>query len=125
MRGSTEMTFLEAARMPLGKLLVLAGRSSRKEFWSYLLAIWVVAVIVAVTLRAAAPDLLVTAVFPVVMVEYLLIWAVAVRRLHDTGRSGWMLLLSLVPLVGPLVLLLWFASAGDPGTNRYGPSPIT
>ena len=118
------MTFLDAAQTPLGKLFVFAGRSSRKEFWSYLFALWVVAVIVAFTLRVAAPDLLIAVSLPVVIVEYLLISAVAVRRLHDTGRSGWMLLVSLIPLIGLLILLVWFATASDQRANRYGPSPL-
>ncbi len=50
--------------------------------------------------------------------------AVAVRRLHDTGRSGWWLLLFLIPLIGFIVLLVWFASRGNPGTNAFGPDPI-
>jgi uncharacterized membrane protein YhaH (DUF805 family) len=50
--------------------------------------------------------------------------AVAARRLHDTGRSGWWLLIFLIPLVGVIVLLVWFASRGYPGTNAYGPDPV-
>jgi uncharacterized membrane protein YhaH (DUF805 family) len=118
------MTFFEAAQKPLGKLFVCGGRSSRKEFWSFILALWAVVVVVAFTLRAVAPDLLIAVSFPVLLVEYLLIWAVAVRRLHDTDRSGWMLLVSMIPLVGLLVLLVWFATASDPGANRYGPNPL-
>ncbi len=117
------MTFLEAAQKPLGELFVFSGRSSRKEFWSFILALWVVAFVIAFTLRSTAPDLLIALVFPVTMVELLLIWAVAVRRLHDTGRSGRMLLVSLIPLIGLLVLVVWFASASDPRANRYGPRP--
>lgn len=51
-------------------------------------------------------------------------WAVAVRRLHDTGRSGWWLLLFLIPLVGAIILLVWFATRGEPRSNAYGPDPI-
>lgn len=46
--------------------------------------------------------------------------AVAVRRLHDTDRSGWWLLLSIVPL-GFIVLIVWFVARGTQGTNRFGP----
>lgn len=49
--------------------------------------------------------------------------AAGVRRLHDTGRSGWWLLVSLVPIVGGIILLVLLASAGEPGPNRYGPPP--
>lgn len=48
---------------------------------------------------------------------------VAVRRLHDIDRTGWWLLVSFVPLVGILLLLVWFARPGDAGANRFGPDP--
>jgi hypothetical protein len=46
--------------------------------------------------------------------------ALAVRRLHDTGRSGWWLLLMLIPLVGPLVLLYWYVQPSEEAPNQYG-----
>jgi uncharacterized membrane protein YhaH (DUF805 family) len=49
--------------------------------------------------------------------------AVGVRRLHDTGRSGWWLLIGLIPLIGAIVLLVFFFQDGQPGNNDYGPSP--
>lgn len=48
--------------------------------------------------------------------------AAMVRRLHDSGHSGWSILLSLIPIVGPIVLLVWTCSAGEPITNKYGPA---
>jgi len=49
--------------------------------------------------------------------------AVSIRRLHDTDRSGWSLLLGLIPLVGPIILLVFYASPGTPGPNRFGYDP--
>ncbi len=49
--------------------------------------------------------------------------AVSVRRLHDISRSGWWILLGLVPIVGVIVLLVFHATAGDPNPNRYGSTP--
>jgi len=49
--------------------------------------------------------------------------ALAVRRLHDTGRSGWWMLIALLPLVGGIVLLVFFLLDGQPGENQYGPNP--
>ena len=49
--------------------------------------------------------------------------AVGVRRLHDTGRSGWFLLLALIPLVGAIVLLVFAVQDSTPGENQYGPNP--
>lgn len=49
--------------------------------------------------------------------------AVGVRRLHDTGRSGWWLLISLVPLIGAIILLVFLVQDSQPGENQYGPNP--
>jgi len=50
---------------------------------------------------------------------------VTVRRLHDTGRSGWWILIALVPIIGAIALLIFFVQDSDPGTNRFGPPPKT
>ncbi|MBN2740788.1 MAG: DUF805 domain-containing protein [Rhodobacteraceae bacterium] len=50
--------------------------------------------------------------------------AVTVRRLHDNGKSGWWVLLSLIPLIGGLVLLFFFVQRSQPGDNGYGPDPL-
>ena len=49
--------------------------------------------------------------------------AVAIRRLHDTGRSGWWLFISLVPLIGSFILLYFYLQNSQPGVNQYGPNP--
>ena len=49
--------------------------------------------------------------------------AVSVRRLHDTSRSGWWLLLCLIPLIGMVVLLIFMVQDSKPGQNQYGPNP--
>lgn len=49
--------------------------------------------------------------------------AVGVRRLHDTNRSGWFLLLGLIPIVGTIILIIWFCQEGNRGSNQYGPDP--
>jgi uncharacterized membrane protein YhaH (DUF805 family) len=114
------VTFIEAARAPLGKLTVFSGRASRKEFWSYALALLLVVFAIAQVIRSLAPDLLLVLLLPMILVEYLAIWAVAVRRLHDSNKSGWILLIAFVP-VGLIVVLLLLALPGDPQANRYDP----
>jgi uncharacterized membrane protein YhaH (DUF805 family) len=49
--------------------------------------------------------------------------AVSVRRLHDIGRSGWFILLALIPLIGILVLIYWWCQPSEPQPNAYGPPP--
>jgi len=50
-------------------------------------------------------------------------WAVQFRRLHDTDRSAWWLLLLLIPIVGWIVILIFNCQSGTPGENRFGPDP--
>ena len=50
--------------------------------------------------------------------------AVMVRRLHDTGRSGWWYWIALIPLIGAILLLVWFCSRGTVGSNQYGSDPL-
>ena len=49
--------------------------------------------------------------------------AVGIRRLHDTDHSGWWLLMFLLPIIGPIVLLVFFCTEGDQGPNRFGEDP--
>jgi uncharacterized membrane protein YhaH (DUF805 family) len=103
----------------LRKYAQFAGRAGRAEFWWFELS----SVVIITVLSALA---YVSVVFTVLGGIYALAVlvpgiAVGVRRLHDTGRSGWWLLLFLVPLVGFVVLLVFFVSQGNPGPNQYGP----
>jgi uncharacterized membrane protein YhaH (DUF805 family) len=50
--------------------------------------------------------------------------AIVVRRLHDGDRSGWWMLLVFIPLIGAIVLLVWFCTRGTVGPNRFGPDPL-
>jgi uncharacterized membrane protein YhaH (DUF805 family) len=117
------VSFLRTARAPLGKLTVLSGRSSRREFWSYLLACLIAVWLVVVLVRLTRPELIIGLLGPALLVEYALFWAVSVRRLHDTGRSGWMLLVSMVPAIGLIWVVMLLASPADAGPNAYGPNP--
>jgi uncharacterized membrane protein YhaH (DUF805 family) len=107
-------------RVVLERYAQFQGRARRAEFWWFVLA----NIIISVVLFAL------TAIAGVFVVLYVIFWlgmivpslAVGVRRLHDTGKSGWFLLLDLIPLVGPIILLVFFATDGTPGTNQYGMS---
>jgi uncharacterized membrane protein YhaH (DUF805 family) len=96
------------------------GRAGRAEFWWFAL-FYVVAVIAGALVDAV----LGTAFFGVVVLLGLVVPSVCVtvRRLHDSGKSGWMYLLSLIPLAGGIVMLVFCLLDGDPGRNDYGPPP--
>jgi len=105
------------------KYAVFDGRSHREEFWTYIL--WYVLVLLVLVALAAMVGL-----HWVVLILYRLALAfpsiaAIVRRLHDTGRSGWWCLIGLIPIAGTIVLVVYLAQDGQPYTNRYGPNPKT
>jgi len=108
-----------------------SGRARRKEFWFFFLfntLIFFILGFVELFLfgsgdfnPSSPPALIITNIYSLgVLIPTL---AVSVRRLHDTGKSGWWLLISLVPVAGFLVLLVFYFIEGDSGTNKYGPDP--
>ncbi|MGW2569695.1 DUF805 domain-containing protein [Streptomyces sp. NPDC001537] len=111
--------FIEA----LKKYAVFSGRARRKEYWNFALFVGIIYVVLLVLAVASKSS----AVFALIGVFYLGILlpslAVGVRRLHDTGRSGWWLLFGIVPLAGPITLLVFACSDSQPGENKYGPNP--
>ena len=116
------MGFQEAIRSVLDKYADFSGRARRSEYWYWSLALFL-AYIVAVILIAISR--------PLGLIVYVLVFlaaivpslAVGVRRLHDTNKSGWWLLIGLVPFVGAIVLLIFFCLDSDPQPNQYGASP--
>ena len=115
--------YLEA----LKKYATFEGRARRKEFWFFalfnFLAILVLALIDGVfgTFSEEAGIGLLSGIY--VLAIFIPSIAVTVRRLHDTDRSGWWILLSFLPLIGGLVLLVFEVLDSTPGANKYGPNP--
>jgi uncharacterized membrane protein YhaH (DUF805 family) len=100
----------------LKKYIVFEGRARRQEYWVFVLINFVISVILALLSFGALETLYGLAVFlPSIAVSF--------RRLHDTDRSGWWLLLGLIPLLGALVLIYFFVQDSTPGTNQYGSNP--
>jgi uncharacterized membrane protein YhaH (DUF805 family) len=109
------------------KYAVFQGRAPRREYWSYVL-VTVLAQIACAFLDAYLGTRHPTARFGLVGGIYALIallptLAVTIRRLHDTGRSAWYLLIVLIPLLGAVVLLVLLAQRSESGTNSYGVQP--
>ncbi len=95
------------------------GRANRAEFWWYVLANLIIYLVLFVLMSASSIFSLVYVIFA--LGTLLPSIAVAIRRLHDTNKSGWLLLLSLVPLVGGIILIVFYATKGDTETNGFGP----
>jgi uncharacterized membrane protein YhaH (DUF805 family) len=105
-------------RVVLERYAQFTGRSSRAEFWWYFLANIIISIVLNVLVAASS-------IFWVPYVIYSLAvlipgLAVGVRRLHDTNRSGWWLLIALIPIAGIIVLIVFWASDATPGPNQYG-----
>ena len=110
----------------LKNYLGFSGRARRKEFWMFILVNLVLTVVLSILdkmlgLRIAGDEGLLTTVYGVLI--FLPYWAVQFRRLHDTDRSAWWLLLLLIPIVGWIVILVFNCQNGTPGENRFGPDP--
>ncbi|MEU2390183.1 DUF805 domain-containing protein [Streptomyces sp. NPDC007369] len=105
----------------LKKYTVFSGRARRQEYWMFTLFNVLALIIVAVVDSAIGTYPLLYAIYALAV--FLPSLAVGVRRLHDLGKSGWWLLISLVPLVGGIWLLVLMVTAGQPQPNQYGPDP--
>jgi uncharacterized membrane protein YhaH (DUF805 family) len=137
------MGFGEAIKVCFGKYATFAGRARRSEFWWFALFNLIVTAVLnlvdnavglvislgsqgaetaggLVTFSSSNLGILSSVWFIIVFLPYL---SVTVRRLHDTGRSGWWWWIILVPCVGFIVLLVFMLIAGDPRENRFGPDP--
>ncbi len=98
------------------------GRAGRAEYWWYVLANIILFVILGILMQIAGIFVILYA--GVALALFIPNIAVGIRRLHDTNKSGWFLLISLIPLVGLIILIVFLATAGNPGANNYGsPDP--
>ena len=113
----------------LKKYAVFKGRARRKEYWMFVLFNILASILVTIIDMAffgisetAGIGILTTLYSLAVIIPYL---AVTIRRLHDSGRSGWWFLLILIPLIGPLVVFVFTLLDSTPGENRWGDNPKT
>ena len=106
--------------------VTFTGRSRRTAYWMFVLFN-----VIAIILANVIDNVLGLAgdggYGPLSMIYGLAVFlpglALAVRRLHDTGRSGWWMLISFLPLIGLIVLIVFFVQDSQPSSNQYGPNP--
>lgn len=113
----------------LKQYATFSGRARRPEYWYFVLIYLLIFIVLSIadaitgSFDADTGIGLLGGLFALGM---LVPWlAVGARRLHDTDRSGWWLLLVLLPVIGPVVLLVFALLRGTEGDNRYGPEPAT
>ena len=109
------MRFLDAIRICFAKYVDFAGRAGRAEYWYFVLFGSIAGLCLSIVYAPLGLAFDLAVLLPNC--------AVAVRRLHDIDRSGWWLLLGFIPLIGWIVLLVWYCKAGDPLPNRFGDPP--
>lgn len=115
------MSFGQAIAAGFSNYVNFSGRASRSEYWYWIL-FYVIAIMVCVAIDAMIGRAVTVGLFAIVALLPTI--AVQVRRLHDLDRSGWWILLHFIPLVGPIILLVWYCTPGTPGPNRFGPDPL-
>ena len=109
--------FVDAIR---NKYATFGGRAHRTEYWMFTLMIVIIALVLAMIDGIIGKQILSTVFSLATLLPSL---AVGARRLHDTNRTGWWLLIGIVPLVGVIVLIVFLVQDSQPGSNPYGANP--
>jgi uncharacterized membrane protein YhaH (DUF805 family) len=108
--------------MPLRRYADFNGRSQRKEYWMFVLGYFLAMIVVGVVY--AISHLLGGIIFCVLALGlFVPAIAVMIRRFHDQDKSGWFVLLHLIPYVGGIIVLVFMCIEGTRGPNRFGPDP--
>ncbi|WP_300556883.1 DUF805 domain-containing protein [Maricaulis sp.] len=118
------MGFIDAIKSGFSNYVNFQGRARRSEYWFWVLFTIIASIaltFVDVAMMGAESFGLLSPLFSLAIILPSI--AVAVRRLHDSGKSGWWILISLIPLVGAIVLIIFYVSDSAPGSNQYGPNP--
>ena len=117
------MGFTEAVKSGFANYVNFSGRARRSEYWYWTLFVILTSIAVNIidAILGSAP------IFSVVVGLGLLLpgLAVSIRRLHDTDRSGWWILIGLIPLIGFIILIVFYVQDSEPTQNRFGPPPKT
>lgn len=111
----------------LRKYAVFNGRSRRKEYWYYFLINFLIITVLLLIdnqlgwINKEAGMGVLSGIYALaVLIPGI---AVAVRRLHDSNRTGWWVLIALIPIIGPIILIFLLIQDSTPGDNRFGPNP--
>ena len=115
------MTFSESISTCFKKYFVIQGRASKSEFWWFQL-LWMASFFIMFIFEGLEP---VTYFFyGIIVIIFIPLFTVGVRRLHDTGKSGFYYFWSLVPFIGSLIVLAFMLGDGTKGRNEYGDNPL-
>ena len=111
----------------LKKYAVFSGRAARKEYWMFVLWNFIIGVLLGIVVgvidNAINSQALTVVSYLYSLAVLIPSLAVGIRRLHDTGRSGWWVLIGFIPLIGAIVLFIFTVLDSQPGDNKYGSNP--
>lgn len=105
----------------MNKYFNFEGRATRSEFWYFMLAIFVIGIVLSVIEGVLGTNGIIGMLFSLGMLLPNI--SVSARRLHDTGKSGWWQLIAFVPVIGIIVLIVFWVMDSESGSNKYGPNP--
>lgn len=112
------MGFVDSIKSGFAHYVKFNGRARRSQYWWWTLFVFIVAIIAQVLDNVIGTNGVVSLIIGLGL--FLPGLSVAIRRLHDTDKTGWWILIALVPLVGIIVLLIFFLTPSTPGANRFG-----
>ena len=115
------MTFTESISTCFKKYFVIKGRASKSEFWWFQL-LWSASFFIMFIFEGSEPVLYFF--YGIIVIIFIPLFTVGVRRLHDTGKSGFYYFWSLVPFIGSLIVLAFMLGDGTKGRNQYGDNPL-
>ena len=112
---------IEAVRYGFANYMNFDGRTDRPTFWWWVLAVFLAAIAASILDDGLAPGGVEPFGLLLTLGLFLPHLGMAIRRLHDTGRSGWWVLIGLIPLLGLLVLIYFYVQPSDPAGEKYDP----
>ncbi|MGO9699022.1 MAG: DUF805 domain-containing protein [Xanthobacteraceae bacterium] len=115
------MNFVQAISSGFSNYVKFSGRAIRSEYWFWVL-FYCLGIFVAGIIDSVLGIYVISGLFWLATVLPTL--AVTIRRLHDLDRTGWWIFIGLIPLIGWIILIIWYCTRGTVGSNRFGPDPL-
>ena len=115
------MTFGESISTCFKKCFVIQGRASKSEFW-WLQLLWTASILIMTIFEGSGP--VVYFFVGIIIIIFIPLFTAGIRRLHDTGKSGFYVLWSLIPFIGGLIVLAFMLGEATKGRNQYGDNPL-
>ncbi len=115
------MNFADAIKSGFSNYVNFSGRACRSEYWYWVLFVIIGEIVTRIIDYGIGYPITYFLFSLAVIIPGI---AIGVRRLHDLDRTGWWLFLGLIPLVGAIILIVWFCTQGTQGANRFGQDPL-